>query len=163
MKLAKDVEKLLNEQINHEFHAAYLYLSMSAYFEKENLKGFSHWMKIQAKEETGHAMKIFEYLFSMNSSPALTKIDAPKISWKDSEEAFSDAYLHEQKVTKQIYNLVEKAQKAGDHATVNFLQWYVKEQVEEESNALETLEKIKMLKGHKPALYMLNKELGSRQ
>ncbi|RPJ07505.1 MAG: ferritin [Spirochaetaceae bacterium] len=159
----EDVKKALNKQINMEMFSSYLYLSMSADFLDKNLSGFAQWMKIQADEETEHAMKIFHYLGERGARIELEAIDAPKKSWNSPLEAFSEAYAHEQKVTASIGKIVDLAREKKDHATDNFLQWFVKEQVEEEANADANVKKIGMVKENAGALYMLDRELGSRK
>jgi len=91
------IEKELNKQLNREYFSAYLYLSMAAYFESENLKGFAHWLKVQVKEETTHAMKFFDHILERNGKVTLDKIDSPKTTWTSPLEAFKDVYEHEKK------------------------------------------------------------------
>lgn len=159
----KKVLKLLNEQVNHEFYAAYLYLSMSANFESKSLKGFANWMRVQYEEELIHALKIFDFIGDRGEQAILTQIATPKASWKSPLEAFADAYKHEQKVTALINNLVDVAEKAKDRASYSFLQWYVDEQVEEEAQTSELVDKLKMIKDNAHALLMLDNELGGRK
>ena len=154
---------LLNKQVKHEFYAAYLYLSMSAHFANKGLNGFSHWMRLQAQEETTHAIKLFDYLNGRGVGVKLGQIEAPKIEWNSCLDAFEDALNHEKKVTKLIHGIVESASREKDYASMNFLQWFVTEQVEEESSALEIVDKLKFLGEDKSALYMLDKELMQRQ
>ena len=159
----KKMLQALNEQVNHEFYAAYLYLSMSAYFASENFKGFANWLRKQANEEVEHAMKIFDHINERGDKVVLTQIETPKEKWKSPLEAFTDAYKHEQKVTGLIHKLVDLATKVKDHASYSFLQWYVNEQVEEEAQTLEIVDKLKMIKDHTSGLLLLDKELGSRE
>src|SRR5208337_1712888 len=156
------VQKALNEQTRKEFYSHYLYLSMAAYFESINLRGFAHWMRIQAKEELEHAMKFFEYIIERQGKVILEVIDAPTANWKTPKDIFEDAYNHERKVTESIYKLVELAESEKDHATAIFLQWFVKEQVEEEANANEVLQKIQLFGSEISALFVLDGELGKR-
>jgi ferritin len=156
------VEKAINEQINKELYSYYLYLSMAAYFESNNLKGFAHWMRIQGGEEQGHAMKLYEYVFERGGRVALQSIQAPPFAWKSPAETFEDAYKHEQVVTASINQLVELAKLQKDNATEVFLQWFVKEQVEEEATAYEITQKLKMVGNEGAALFMLDSELGKR-
>jgi Ferritin-like protein len=107
--MKKEIEQELNKQLNRELYSAYLYLSMAAYFESINLKGFAHWLKIQAKEELGHAMKFFEFINERNGKVVLESVDKPKIDWSSPQEAFKDVYEHEQKITGYIHKLVELA------------------------------------------------------
>lgn len=160
--LREKIEKTLNEQVNAEMYSSYLYLSMSAYFDSKNLEGFSHYMKIQAQEELVHAMKIFNYVNERGGRVELTAIEAPKTDWDSPLEVFKNAYEHELKVTALINNLVDLSISEKDHATTQFLQWYVEEQVEEEASADEIVQKITLAKDAPGAMYMINKELSQR-
>ena len=163
MELSKKMLDALNEQLRQEQFASHLYLSMSTYFEDENLSGFAGWMRAQALEETAHAMKFYTYIIERGSRVTLGQLDAPKTDWKDAEEAFADALEHEQKVTKMINNLVKIARDEDDYATETFLHWFVDEQVEEEDSVGGVLETLKMIAGSKNGLVMLDRELGRRQ
>jgi len=160
--MKESVEKALNNQINAELQSAYLYLSMSAYFESINLKGFANWMRIQAQEEVGHAMRFFKFIFDRNGKVKLLSIDEPEGSWKSPLDAFENVYSHEQKVTGLINGLVDLAKKENDHATENFLQWFIGEQVEEEASALEIVEKLRFIKDSANGLLRLDSELAKR-
>jgi len=163
MKIKENIQKIINEQINHELYSAYMYLSMAAYLESINFRGFAHWMKKQAEEEKGHAMKFFNYIYERGGNVTLTAIEAPKTSWKSPLEAFEEAYRHEQKVTSLIYGINTAASEEKDYATFSFNKWFVDEQVEEESHADEIVQKLKLAGDHKGALLMIDRELGSRQ
>jgi ferritin len=152
----------LNEQINKEFYSSYLYLAMSAYFGELNLTGFAEWMRIQAKEELEHGMKIFDYLAECGEKIEFKAIDKVALTWKSPIDAVKAALAHEQKVTKSIHNLVELAIKEKDYATNSFLQWFVNEQVEEEANAMEILGQLQLTKDCSCALLLLDKKLGKR-
>ncbi|MDD4847938.1 MAG: ferritin [Bacteroidales bacterium] len=161
--LDKKIEKAYNDQINAEFWSAYLYLSMSAWFQKENMPGFANWMYVQYQEENTHAQKFFRYVNERGGTVVLQPIAKVQTSWKSATDAFKDTLEHERKVTAMINNLVDIAKEVKDHASVSFLNWYVDEQVEEEANAeslLQTLEKIE--KKAPGAMYMLDKELQAR-
>jgi len=160
--IKEKMEKSLNLQLNQELYAFYLYLSMSAYFDSLNLNGFSSWMRFQAEEEKTHALKFYDYILQANAKVDLQNIEAPKKTWKSSLEVFQDTYNHEKKVTESIYEIVDLAISEKDHATHNFLQWFISEQVEEEATALKILEKIKFIGDNQGALFILDKELGSR-
>ena len=160
--LSKRIEKELNDQINAEYWSAYFYLSMAAYFENKNLPGFANWMKIQYQEEISHVMKFFNYVNERGGRVLLKPVDAVKTEWKDEIEVFEDTLNHEQKVTGLINNLVNIALEEKDHATNNILQWYVSEQVEEESGVDEILQQLKMMEGNKHGLLMLDRELKQR-
>ncbi|MFH1652863.1 MAG: ferritin [Pseudomonadota bacterium] len=152
----------MNKQINAEMYSAYLYLSMVAYFDSINLPGFSKWMKAQAQEEVFHAMKFFNHLSERAVRAKLSAIEAPQTEWKSPLNVFEDAYKHEQKVTGMINDLVTLARSENDHASDNFLQWYVKEQVEEEASADGVVQQLKLVGDNKGGLFMLDKELSTR-
>ena len=156
------VERKINEQINAELYSAYLYLSMSAYCQSINLAGFANWMYVQYQEETSHAMKFYRYLNERGGKVVLTAIDKPQTEWKNVVDVFKNVYEHEQKVTGLINALVDTATAEKDHATVNMLQWFVAEQVEEEANASELVAQLELIEGKGPALLMLDRELKQR-
>ena len=161
--ISKKMEKALNTQINAEFYSSYLYLSMAADFEVKNLPGFANWMQVQAQEEWGHGMRIYNYIHEQNGTVKLEALEGPPTEWKSPLDAFEAAYKHEQLVTSRINNLVALANEEKDYATNIFLQWFVSEQVEEEASALTIVEKLKMI-GDKPqGLFMLDRELAQRQ
>ena len=156
------VQKALNDQTRKEFYSHYLYLSMAAYFESINLRGFARWMRIQAKEEEEHAMKFFEYIIERQGKVSLETIDAPTGKWKTPKDIFEDAYNHERKVTESIHKIVELAESEKDYAATIFLQWFVNEQVEEEASANEILQKLQLIGSEMSALFVLDGELGKR-
>jgi ferritin len=158
------VETALNDQIRWELYSAYLYLSMSSWYESTGLRGFAQWERVQAQEELAHAMKFFDYIISRGGRAILQPVEAPPSEWKSPREAFEYSFAHEQKVTGLINGLVNLAYKEKDHATANMLQWFVDEQIEEEANASEIVGKLKMISEEKGTglLYMLDKELGTR-
>jgi ferritin len=136
---------------------------MSAHFESVTMKGFAQWMRIQAKEEQAHALKIYDYLIARGGRPSLSAIEAPKAKWASAAKVFEDVYAHEQKVTGMINALVDLAVKEKDHATFEMLQWFVKEQVEEEEHASEILAQIKMIGEIPGHLFFLDHQLGKRE
>lgn len=156
------IEKALNEQVNAELYSSYLYLSMSSYFQSISLKGFANWMSAQAQEELSHAMKFYDYIIERGGKVSLEKIDAPPREWSSPLKVFEDTYKHEQKVTSLINSLVDLAISEKDHATNNMLQWFVAEQVEEEANASEILDQLKIIGDEKRNLFMIDRELGQR-
>ena len=160
--LSAKMLKALNEQINAEMYSSYLYLGMSAWLKDINLRGAAHWMSEQAKEETGHAMKLYGYVYERLGRVTLAAIDAPPATWKSPLEAFQAAFKHEQKVTGMIGKLVEMAAAEKDHATVGFLQWFIKEQVEEEASSDEVVQMLKAIGDAAPAMFMLDAHLGRR-
>ena len=160
--ISKKIQKALNQQLNEEFYSSYFYLSMSAYFESKDLQGFAQWFRLQADEEYAHAMKIFDYIYQIGGEVMLMKIDGPKTEWDSFLEVFQDTFEHEQKVTKSINDLLELSYAEKDHATVNFLQWFVSEQVEEEATAQQNVKKMEMIGDDKAGLFMIDKDLGGR-
>jgi len=160
--ISKKMQDAINKQINAEMYSAYLYLSMSAWCSDKNLGGFAHWFTIQATEEMEHAMKFYGYVFEQGGFVKLMPIDGPPTEFPSILEIAKEQLKHEQKVTSLIKNLVGMAREEKDYATEFFLQWFITEQVEEESNAEEIINKLEMVgeKGH--ALFMLDKELGQR-
>ena len=160
--LSERLEKALNDQLNKEYSSAYLYQAMSAYFSKSNFLGFALWMDKQAEEERLHARKIYDYILERGGTVILSSIEAPKLEYKNSREAFEASLLHEKGVTKSIGNLYSLAKEENDFGTEIFLQWFITEQIEEEATIEHILDKFNMLEETKTALYLLNKELGER-
>ena len=160
--LSKKMNDALNEQINAEFYSAYLYLSMEAYFESVDLPGFANWMRAQIQEESMHAMKLYDFVNERGGRVLLKTIEGPATEWASPLAVFEATYAHEQKVTGLINGLVDLAVEEKDHATNNFLQWFVNEQVEEEASADAVLQQLKMVKDSAEGMFMLDKELGQR-
>ena len=156
------IQDALNEQINAELYSSYLYLSMSAYFESINLKGFASWMRVQTQEELLHAMKFYDYLIERGGKVVLSSIESPPTEWPSPLAIFEQAYQHEQKVTGLINELVDLAIAEKDHATNIILQWFVSEQVEEEASADEVVQKIKLMGDARGGIFMLDRELAQR-
>ncbi len=161
--IGKKIEAAFNKQINEELFSAYLYLSMSAQFEALNLGGFAHWMRVQAQEETSHAMKFYKYLYERGGQVKLTAIAGPKTEWNDALEMIEEAYQHERKITGLIGGLADLAEKENDRAAALFLQWFIEEQVEEEKHADEIVQALKQIAKAPGAMYMFDKHLGSRK
>ena len=161
--ISTKVEKAINDQINAEFWSAYMYLSMSAYFENQGFKGFANWMRIQFNEEQEHALKFLNYLNERGGKVVLQPIAKVPVEWKDSLDAFNETYSHEQKVTSLIYGIMDVAIAEKDYATQSFLKWFIDEQVEEEANASDIVNRVKMVNGNTNGLFMIDKELGKRQ
>jgi ferritin len=158
----KKVEEALNKHINAEFYSSYLYLSMSSYLKSINLTGCAHWMRIQNMEERSHALKFFDYVLERGGKVKLTAIEAPKTTWKNVIEVFEETLAHERLVTKLINNLVDVAMKEKDNATLNLLQWFINEQVEEEATAEDILQQLKLVKGDGHGLLLIDRELKTR-
>lgn len=153
----------LNDQIKNELYSAYLYLSMAAYFESKNLPGFAHWMKVQAKEELSHAMKMFEFIVDLGEAITLKAIDQPPANFSSPTDVFEKTLEHEKKITAMINNLVNLAREANDNPSTIMLQWFINEQVEEEKTASYIFETLKTIKEGTPAIIMLDRELGKRE
>lgn len=160
--LNEKMEEALNEQINKELYSSYLYLAMSAYSSSIGLPGFAHWFQIQVQEETIHGMKIFDYINRQGGRVSLKEIKEPPMEFGTPMEIFQKTLQHEQFVTRSINELVNLARSENDEATVSFLQWYVEEQVEEEENDNEIIDKLKNVGEDKAALSELDAELAKR-
>lgn len=161
--LSTKMQEALNKQLNAELYSSYLYLSMAAYFESVTMSGMAQWMRVQAEEEEGHAMKFFDFIVDRGNRVKLGAVEAPPSEWESPLAAFQAAYEHEQKVTGLIHDLVKMANDEGDAASDIFLQWFVSEQVEEEKNADAIVQKLKMVKDAPHALLMMDRELGQRK
>ena len=160
--LSKTVQDAMNEQVNNEFYSAYQYLAMAAYCESVNLPGFAQWMRTQSQEETEHAMKFYDFILDRNGRVVLQAIEGPVIEFGSPLEVFEQALEQEQKVTAMINELYGLAVKEGDYASQAFLQWFVTEQVEEEKNAGDVAETLKMVGDKSEMLFLLDRELGQR-
>ncbi len=160
--ISKKVEEALNGQVNAEMYSAYLYLSMESYFKSLNLNGFANWMMVQTQEEMVHAMKIYDFINERGGRVTLKAIDGPPTKWESPMAVFEAVYEHEQKVTGLINKLVDLATEEKDHATNTFLQWFVNEQVEEESSADAIVQQMKMMGNAPGGMFMLDRELGQR-
>jgi ferritin len=161
--ISKNMQKAIAEQTNAELYSAYLYLAMAGYFEGENLPGMAAWMRIQWQEEIGHAMKFIRYVQERAGAVKLAGIAQPPSSWDSPLAAFEAAYAHEQKVTQSIHELVNLSSKEKDLASVNFLQWYVSEQVEEESQTDRIVQALRKAGKEGGAVLMLDHHLGQRK
>ncbi len=160
--LSKIMQDAINEQINKEFYSAYLYLAMTAHFEGENLPGFAHWMRVQAREETGHGMKFFSYIYERGGNVVLEAIAQPPTTFKTPLSIFEQVLKHEQQITKSINKLYELALKEKDYPTQIMLEWFIKEQVEEEQTDMRIIEQLKMAGEAPIALLMLDRQLAAR-
>ena len=160
--LNKTMQDAMNEQIKNELYSAYIYLSMSAYFEETNLPGFAHWMRLQAQEEEEHAMKFFYFINERSGRVVLQAIDQPPIEFESPLNVFERTLEHEQLVAGMIHRLYSLALQEEDYATQVFLQWFVTEQVEEEDSATQIIEMLKLIGDKRHALLMLDRELGRR-
>lgn len=157
------IAKMLNEQVIKEFHSAYLYLDMANYYYDNNLNGFGNWFDMQAEEEKTHGMLFLNYLRNNGITVKLTQIDAPDFDFKDLKEPLTAALEHEKFVTASIYKIYEEAYNIKDFRTMQFLDWFVKEQAEEEQSADELCQRYDMFGKDSTGLYLLDSELGKRE
>jgi len=160
--ISKKIQDALNDQVAYEYYSAHIYLSMSAYLESIDLPGLANWMRIQYQEEVFHAEKLFDYIIERDGRAVLTNWEAPPTEWKSPLDAFAGALAHEQKVTARFNNHMDLAIAEKDHASQIFLQWFVNEQVEEESTVKTIIQQLKMLGDSKAGLFQLDRELGQR-
>jgi ferritin len=156
------MEEAINRQINAEIYSGYLYLSMAAQFADLGMAGGQNWMTVQYQEELSHAQKMFDYVIERGGRVTLAPIVGPQTEWPAGLQMFEDAYAHEQKVTGLINDLATLALELKDHATHNFLQWFIAEQVEEEATASDMVQKFTMAGEHPAGMYQLDKELAAR-
>ena len=160
--LDKRMQDAINSQINWEFYSGYLYLSMASQFSESGMSGGQNWMTVQYQEELAHARIMFTYVLTRGGRVLLEAIEQPQTEWPNGLAMFQEALAHEQKVTARIHDLASLALELKDHATYNFLQWFIAEQVEEEETAMDMVQKFKMAGEHPAGLYQLDKELATR-
>lgn len=160
--IAKEMEKALNEQIEHEFFSANLYLAMSSWAEDANLPGFAKWLRVQYREEQAHALKMFDYLLDQGAKAVVPAIPAPDAKFQSIAQIFQQVVEHEKGVTARIHKLVELAVKQKDFATQAFLQWFVTEQIEEEKNAQLWAAHLEMVGEKSAAILNLDHRAGKR-
>lgn len=153
----------MNEQIRREFESAYIYLGMAAYFDAKNLPGFAHWMKIQFEEELAHTFKIYDFVNDRGEAVELGSVEKPSSTYDSPLDAFQAALKHEQYISKSIHDLYDLANEENDHASKQFLHWFIEEQVEEEQNAGEIVDTLDMVDNNPQALLMLDREFAQRQ
>ncbi len=153
--------KAINKQLNFELESAHVYLAMQNYFATLSLKGFERWFNVQYKEEVEHAEKFMGYLNDRGQRVEITGFESPKNEFKSVLEVLETSLNHEKEVTRRINELMALAIELNDYASVSFLQWYIDEQVEEEANFSEIIDKVKMMDGK--GLFILDRELGSRK
>ena len=162
MQLSKPVQDAMNAQVQKELASAYLYLAMAAYFSESTLNGFAHWMRIQGREELGHALKFFDYLHDRNGHVALLAIPQPDGGWTSPLAAFEAARKHEEVVSASIREIYDLAVKEKDYPSQALLQWFMVEQVEEEKTSREIVDTLTMMGDNRVGLLMYDKELGQR-
>ncbi len=160
--LNQEIAKLLNEQINKELFSAYLYLDIANYYADQTLNGFENWFFIQTQEERDHALLFRQYLLDNGASVTLTQIEGLNEKYNDFREPLVKAFEHEQYVTASINKIYEAAYKISDFRTMQFLDWFIKEQGEEEKNADDNIKKFDLFAGDPKGLYMLDSEMKAR-
>lgn len=160
--MEKKVSELLNDQINKELYSAYLYLDMANFYSEKGLDGFANWYEIQAKEEQDHAMLFYQYLHNNSEKVTLDAIAKPDKVFEKLMDPLQAGLEHEKYVTSLIDNIYAEAQKVHDFRTVQFLDWFVKEQGEEEKNASDLITKMELFGSDAKGLYMLDAELKAR-
>ena len=156
------VAELINTQVNKEFYSAYLYLEFSNFYVEQGISGFANWYSIQAQEERDHAMLMLKYLQNNGVSVTLEAIDKPQVQLQNNMDPLKEGLKHEQYVTSLINNIYDAAYTGKDFRTMQFLDWFVKEQGEEEMNASDLIKKMELFGGDPKGLYMLDSELGAR-
>jgi len=160
--LDKKVVELLNQQVTKEFYSAYLYLDFSNFYYDEGLDGFGNWYKIQAQEERDHAMLFIQYLQNNGEKVTLETIDKPAVALESAKAVLAEGLKHEQYVTSLIHNIYDAAYSVKDFRTMQFLDWFVKEQGEEENNADNLIKRFELFGDDPKSLYMLDNEMGTR-
>lgn len=153
----------INLQMQAEFQSSYTYLAYSAYLDSMNLKGFSHWMNLQFQEEQMHALKLYDHILRRGGQVKLMALDRPKVQGDSALEIFEHTLKHEQMITSKIHSLYKLALEEDDYALQTLLHWFIDEQVEEEENVNEILDKLRLIGDNGPNLFLLDQELGNRQ
>ena len=159
----KKVYKVFNEQVQAELYSAYMYLAMSLYLEDKNFKGMASWLKIQYEEERQHAFRLAKFMQERGVKPELLQIDAPPAEYGTPLEVFTKALEHEQYVTSRIHSMYEVAVKEKDYAAMTHLHWFIDEQVEEEDQTREIVEKLIMVGDNMNGLFVIDSQLGARK
>lgn len=159
---SEQLVEALNKQMNQEFAASHQYLSMGAYCFAENWDGFANFFIVQAEEERYHAMKIFHFLNTLGKRALVNQVEKPNNEFTSILSTFEKAYENEKKVTKQIYELSDKALDEREHATIHFLKWFIDEQIEEEATFDSIIQKLKRIQNDNNSLFMLDAEFSKR-
>lgn len=160
--VTETIEAAVNDQLNLELSSAYVYLSMSAHFESAGLPGFARWMRLQSREEVGHAMRFFDFLNDRGGRVVLKAIEAPPSDFASPLAAFEQALEHEQRVTASIHALYELAVKEGDHAAQPLLLSFISEQIEEEKTARQIVDRLQMVGDRNAGILVMDHHLGKR-
>lgn len=158
----KKLENAFNDQINAELYSEYLYLVMKTYFKKINLLGFVNWFEVQVQEERAHGMGMYDYVLERGGDIEFKPIDKPELKADNVLDIMEEVLKHEKLVTSKINNLIDVAEEVKDRAAVSFLDWYIKEQVEEEASVSKVIATLKLIGDDKHALLMYDNELKAR-
>ena len=161
--VSEKINEIMNEQINKEFFSGYLYLSMSAHLHELGLFGFSSWLKIQAREEVEHGLKLLDYLLERNSYVTLRQIRTPEFEFKGVKSVFETLYEHEKCITHSVMNIAKLAEEECDRMTLSFIDWFIEEQTEEEQRVHDIIKRLEIFGEEKASLYLMDKELGLRE
>ena len=161
--VSEKINEIINEQINKEFYSGYLYLSMSAHLHELGLFGFSNWLKVQAKEEVEHGLKLLDYLLERNSYVTLKQIRTPEFEFKGVKSVFETLYEHEKCITNSVMNIAKLAEDECDRTTLNFIDWFIEEQIEEEQQVRDIIKRLELFGEDNASLYLMDKELGERE
>ena len=160
--ISNAINEILNEQINKEFYSGYLYLSMSAHLKELGLSGFASWTRLQAKEEVEHGLKIFDYIIDNDSFVTLRQIRTPDFEFQGVTSIFNRILEHEQCITSSVMEIAQKSEEEHDRTTLNFIEWFIAEQNEEEEAVKNIIKRLELFGDDKVALYLMDKELGER-
>ena len=160
--VSEKINQIINEQINKEFYSGYLYLSMSANLHEIGLFGFSSWLKIQAKEEVEHGLRLLDYLLERDSYITLKQIRTPEFEFRGIKSVFETLYEHEKSITNSIMEIAKLAEEECDRKTLTFIDWFIEEQTEEEQQVKEIIKRLELFGEDKVALYLMDKELAQR-
>lgn len=160
--ISEQINNIINEQINKEFYSGYLYLSMSAYLKELGLFGMAKWMRLQAKEEVEHGLKLFDYLIERNSFVTLKQIKMPEFEFNGIISIFQHVLEHETCITSSVMKVAKAAEEECDRTTLGFIDWFINEQIEEEQAVRNIIKKLELFGDEKTSLFLLDKEMGER-
>ena len=161
--ISDKINEIINEQINKEFYSGYLYLSMASHLHELGLFGFSNWLKAQAKEEVEHGLRLLDYLLERNSYVTLKQIRTPEFEFKGVKSVFETLYEHEKCITNSVMNIAKLAEEECDRTTLSFIDWFIKEQIEEEQQVKDIIKRLELFGEDTAVLYLMDKELGARE
>ena len=161
--VSEKINEIINEQINKEFYSGYLYLSMSSHLHELGLLGFSNWLKAQAKEEVEHGLRLLDYLLERNSYVTLKQIRTPEFEFKGVKSVFETLFEHEKCITNSVMNIAKLAEEECDRTTLSFIDWFIKEQIEEEQQVKDIIKRLELFGEDNAVLYLMDKELGARE